>query len=76
MSVSITVSNTLASVSLDALVESTTGSSCVTGAGTVGVWSFMDLQPQVGISPAITGTDRAHVKASIASVRFIDLDPF
>ena len=75
MSVSITVSNTLASVSLNSLVESTPDS-VVTGAGTVGVLSLMDLQPQVGISPAITGTDRAHVKASVASVRFIDLDPF
>lgn len=75
MSVSITVSNTLASVSLNSLVESTPDS-VVTGAGTVGVLSFMDLQPQVGISPAITGTDRAHVKASVASVRFIDVDPF
>ena len=75
MSVSITVSNTLASVSLNSLVESTPDA-VVTGAGTVGVLSLMDLQPQVGISPAITGTDRAHVKASVASVRFIDLDPF
>ena len=75
MSVSITVSNTLASVSLNSLVESIPDS-VVTGAGTVGVLSLMDLQPQVGISPAITGTDRAHVKASVASVRFIDVDPF
>jgi len=75
MSVSITVSNTLASVSLNSLVESTPDT-VVTGAGAVGVLSLMDLQPQVGISPAITGTDRAHVKASVASVRFIDLDPF
>ena len=73
---SITVSNTLDSVSLDALVESTAGISSVTGAGTVGVLSRTDLQPQVGISPPNAGTDRAHVKASVASVRFIDLDPF
>jgi hypothetical protein len=76
MSVSIIVSNTLDSVSLNALVESTAGISCVTGAGTLGVLSFTALQPQVGISPPNAGTDRAHVKASVASVRFIDVDPF
>ena len=68
---------TLDSVSLD-IVEPLVGTSPATGSepivGTSPV-TAVGLGLQVGISPANAETDRAHVKMSVASIRFIDVTP-
>jgi hypothetical protein len=81
MSVSNTAVNTLGSVSLDTVAESG-GIFPVSGAGaapTVGTSPVavadVGLGLQVGISPANAETNRAHVKTSVASIRFIDVTP-